>query len=82
MMLLRTMNPQWIAMDEVTAPTDLEAMVQASYCGVHLLATAHGANLTDLYSRPLYRKLMETKVFSEIVLLHQDKTYTIEEVQP
>ena len=82
MMLLRTMSPQWIAMDEITAPGDLEALERAAYCGIRLLATAHGDSLQDLQRRPLYRKLLQTGVFRRAVLLRSDKTYTIEEVLP
>ena len=82
MMLLRTMNPQWIAIDEITAPDDVAVMEQASYCGVKLLATAHGESIADLSRRPLYRKLMEIGVFRQIVLLRVDKTYTVQEVHP
>ena len=81
MMLLRTMHPQWIAMDEVTAPADLDAMENISYCGVNLLATAHVLTIEDLKRRPLYRKMMEMKIFQNLVLLHQDKTYEIMEVE-
>lgn len=80
MMLLRTMNPQWIAVDEITSPADIQAMVQASYCGVHLLATAHGRDRQDLTGRPLYRSLMETRVFRTVVLLREDKHFEYFEV--
>ena len=80
-MLLRTMNPQWIAVDEITAPADLEALVQASYCGVKLLGSAHGESFEDLSRRPLYRKLMEAAVFSNILLIRQDRTFEIKEVR-
>lgn len=80
MMLLRTMNPDWIALDEITAPEDIRAMEQASYCGVKLLATAHGDTMEDLKRRPLYRKLMETGVFGQIAVLGRDKTYCVLEV--
>ncbi len=80
MMLLRTMNPQWLALDEITAPADLSAMEQAVYCGVRLLATAHGEDMEDLRRRPLYQKLLATGVFRQVVLLSRDKSYVIEEV--
>ena len=81
MMLLRTMNPQWIAVDEITAPEDIQALDQASYCGVKLLATAHANGLEDLYRRPLYLKLMERNMFTKIVELGPDKSYHIREVE-
>ena len=77
MMLLRTMSPQWIALDEITAPEDIEALDRASYCGVKLLATAHGDSLSDLTRRPLYHKLLARGVFSQVVLLSPDKSYQI-----
>ena len=79
MMLLRTMNPNWIAVDEITAAEDIISIEQAAYCGVKLLATAHGDSLLDLKKRPLYRRLMETGVFQQIVVLKWDKSYRIEE---
>ena len=79
MMLVRTMSPQWIAVDEITSQQDLEAMVQACYCGVNLLATAHGSSLDDLCSRPLYRKLVDTGVFQTVVLMDRNKNFALKE---
>ena len=69
MMLLRAMNPQILAADEVTAPEDVRALVTAAGCGTALLATAHGRDREDLTRRPLYRELMEARVFRRLVYI-------------
>lgn len=69
--LLRGMNPQVLAVDEITAPEDVRAMLQAAGCGVRLLATAHGGTLSDLDRRPLYRELMARHIFGRLILIRQ-----------
>lgn len=77
-MVLRTMGPDYIAVDEITDPGDAEALRQASYCGVKLLATAHASSLLDLRQRPVYRHLLEAHIFSRVILLHSDKSFSPE----
>lgn len=74
MMLLRSMNPQIIALDEITSAEDIDAIEMASYCGVSFLATAHAFSEEDLFSRPLYRKLLSLGVFKNFVFINRAGT--------
>lgn len=67
--LLRGMNPQVLAADEITDPADVQAMEEACGCGVALLATAHGGSVKDLERRPVYRALLDSGVFRRVVLI-------------
>ena len=69
MLLLRAMNPQILAADEITAPEDVHALESAAGCGVTLLATAHGRDREDLSRRFLYRELLAAGVFRRLVTI-------------
>ncbi|MBR4016949.1 MAG: Flp pilus assembly complex ATPase component TadA [Oscillospiraceae bacterium] len=76
--VLRSMNPQWIAVDEITAQSDCEALLHAGWCGVNLMATAHAGSLTDLKTRPIYKTLIDYKLFSYVLILRRDKSWIME----
>ena len=83
MMLLRAMNPQIIAMDEISSPEDVEAAETASGCGVRLIATAHAAEKSELYRRPVYKRLLELGVFKNTVVIENRcgrRSYSYEEL--
>ena len=74
-MLLRAMNPQVIAVDEITVREDLRAMSMAANCGVGLLATIHSGSVEELTQKPLYAELLQAHVFSTaIVITHVNGT--------
>lgn len=76
--MLKTMGPQTIAVDEITAPEDCEALSQAACCGVRLLATAHAGSLQDFKSRKIYAPLLEKGIFDCVLVLQADQTYQVE----
>lgn len=83
MLLLRAMNPQVLAVDEITAPEDVSALRTAVGCGVTLLATAHGEGRGDLERRPLYRPLLEEGLIRRLVTIRKEggrRRYTVEEL--
>ena len=82
-MVLRAMNPQIIAVDEITAREDIRAMALAVGCGVGLLATIHASTVEELREKPLYRQLLEDRVFRLAVRIENragQRTYTVEEL--
>lgn len=84
MLLLRAMNPQVLAVDEITAPEDAQALIAAAGCGVTLLATTHGEGRGDLERRPLYRPLLEEELFQFLVRIRREgerRVYTVEELR-
>lgn len=76
--VLRCMGPTAIAIDEITASEDCDALVQAAWCGVRLFATAHAGSKSDLYSRPIYKAIIQSHIFDSIVVLSQNKSWTYE----
>ena len=81
--VLRAMNPQLIAMDEITVPEDLRAVSMASGCGVGLLATVHASGAEKLSEKPLYRELLERRIFRRAVTIRRDadgRRYDVEDL--
>lgn len=69
MMLIRTMSPQVIAIDEVGSREELEAIEYASNCGCKMIATIHGSSMEDIKQKPVLRRMIEEKMFERYILL-------------
>lgn len=76
--VLRTMGPDVIAVDEITAEHDCQAIIRAAWCGVRLLATAHAASMHELRSRTVYAPLLKSGIFRTVVVLDRDKSWGAE----
>ena len=70
-MLLKTMSPALLALDEITAPEDAKAVSLCTHCGTAVLACAHAAGLADLRRRPLYRKLLALGAFHQAIIIEK-----------
>lgn len=80
-LILRNMGPSVIAVDEITAEEDCRALLHAGWCGVDILATAHAGSVSDLHARPVYKSIVESKLFSKVVVLRPDKSWYIERIR-
>lgn len=77
-MVLRTMTPDVIAVDEITSESDTKALIQAGWCGVKVIGTAHAASARDLANRKVYRPIVESGIFDQLIVLRQDRTWGME----
>ncbi|WP_096270561.1 stage III sporulation protein AA [Paucisalibacillus globulus] len=69
MMMIRSMSPEILVVDEIGSDKDVQALINAINAGVTVICTIHGQNLQELKNRPSILPLLEKKVFSRIVLL-------------
>ena len=79
-LLLRTMTPEYIAIDEITDEDDCKSLISAGWCGVKLLCTAHADNYEDLLRRTIYKPLVDSGLFQNIIVIQKDKTWKFERV--
>ena len=68
-MLVRSMAPEVIAMDELGHADDVSALMDALRTGVRILSTAHASSLEEARNRPTLAYLLEQGVFERLVVL-------------
>ncbi len=69
MMLIQTMAPQIVALDEISAPRDVRAVELAANNGAAILATVHGRDLEDLCKRPVLREILKSGIFQKALII-------------
>lgn len=80
MMLLRSMSPQVIAVDEIGSGEDSYALENVFHCGCRLIATAHGTSLEDIRKRPLLRRMAEEQLFDRYLVLEGNPAGSVREI--
>lgn len=68
-MIVRSMAPQVIAVDELGHEDDVDALLDALRTGVRILSTAHASSLEEARKRPTLNRLLEQGVFERLVVL-------------
>ena len=81
LMLIRSMGPKVIAVDEIGKKEDVEAIEYCINCGCKILATIHGANFDELKKKAVMSSLLENKIFERyIVMSNMPQMGTIREI--
>jgi stage III sporulation protein AA len=68
-MLIRTMSPKVIAVDEIGGEKDVEAIRAGIYCGCAFVGTVHGETFEELQRKPVYKKMIEQELFQRYLIL-------------
>lgn len=68
-MLLRSMAPDVICVDEIGDQKEIEAIETIISCGCAFLSTVHGSTIKDVLHKPLFQSLLEKKVFQRFIVL-------------
>lgn len=68
-MLIRSMSPEIIALDEIGDKGDVDAILYAIKCGVNIIATIHAGEKEELLRKPYIGKLLEEGGFERFVFL-------------
>ena len=71
-LLIRSMSPQIIAVDELGAESDFYAVEQALNCGSRVLGTIHAGNMKELSEKPYLKRWMERRLFQRFIFLEKE----------
>lgn len=71
-LMLRSMAPSVLAVDEIAGGDDVDAVFEAAGCGCAILATAHGESLDRLMEKEGFRRLMKSGVFDRYIQLENN----------
>lgn len=73
LMLIRSMNPRVIAVDEIGRADEIRALQYASTCGITLLNTIHGTDMQDLMGKEKILGESWLNMYGRIIFLCKEK---------
>ena len=68
-LVIRSMAPKVLAIDELGGESDVSALEQVVHCGCKILATVHGESLKRLEERPALKRLFRERWFERYIIL-------------
>lgn len=69
LMLVRSMAPDIVAVDEIGTIEDIHAILYAMHCGCKILATAHGNSIEEIKAKESFQELLNAYGFERFVVL-------------
>lgn len=69
MMLIRSMSPNVLVVDEIGREEDRLAIMEAVNAGIALMMTTHGNSFEEVRKRPLLQEIIDSQVFERFIEL-------------
>ncbi|MDR4314446.1 stage III sporulation protein AA [Niallia circulans] len=73
MMMIRSMSPDVLIVDEVGRKEDEEAILEAVNAGIQLIMTTHGSSLEEVKKRPMLSSMIKMGIFERYIELNRRK---------
>ncbi len=73
MLLIRSMSPKVIAVDELGSPEDADAVEKVLRCGCCILATIHAEDMEELHQKTFMKGLLAERAFKRFIVLGREK---------
>lgn len=74
LMLIRSMRPEVIAVDEIGSAEEVGMLKYAMHCGCRMLASVHGESYQEIRRKPLFEEFFRWKLFERYVVLCRGET--------
>lgn len=69
MLMLRTMSPKIMAVDEIGSSADIEAVTNVIHGGCKIIATVHAASYEEVCTKPDFCKIVADRLFERYIIL-------------
>lgn len=73
LMLIRSMAPEVVAVDELGTTGDIQAVKFAMHCGVKMLVTVHGESFEEIRKKPLFELMVREQYFERYIVLKNER---------
>ncbi len=69
MMMIRSMSPEVMVVDEIGGKKDVDALSEAIHSGVTIICSIHGSSLETIKNRPLVKYMLQSDMFKRFIVL-------------
>lgn len=73
MMMIRSMSPEVLIVDEIGRKEDAVAIMEAVHAGIKLMMTTHGNSLEEIKKRPILKEILSQDIFQRYIVLNRKK---------